>query len=265
MASKSTGKDDVLRDFEEWRKNKPATENPVKGDRGGKTPAVSEDTQYEQSGEQKISAFTVFFTSLLAWVKRAGSAIAALGKSAFLRTAALFAGKEKRAEASEASSKSLAETAIEEDKSGMGEKKHSIWTKIGSFLGQLRARLTGATPRGKKLMVGSVIVGALVVIALIFFAKFEFVTVDAGIDTSAGEAKGATVLIEKNATVMPNDLVVTIFPGGIEGDDQALLIGTVFSFNEETYALYDGEVIWQVPLGDLKGKVVFASATQLLP
>jgi hypothetical protein len=36
----------------------------------------------------------------------------------------------------------------------------------------------------------------------------------------------------------------------------------VFSKNDETYALYDGEVIWQIPIGSIRGKVLFAEATQ---
>lgn len=57
---------------------------------------------------------------------------------------------------------------------------------------------------------------------------------------------------------------MAVQPGSPE-DAPELIIGTVFSSNEETYALYDGEVIWQIPLADLKGKVLFAEATQKLP
>jgi hypothetical protein len=79
-----------------------------------------------------------------------------------------------------------------------------------------------------------------------------------------GEAKGTQVLIQVDAAIAPNDLVVAIQPGSPE-DAPELIIGTVFSSNEETYALYDGEVIWQIPLEDLRGKVIFAEATQKLP
>jgi hypothetical protein len=60
-------------------------------------------------------------------------------------------------------------------------------------------------------------------------------------------------------TAQPEDLVVALLPGG-----QGLLImGSVFSVNDQSYALYDGEVIWQIPLADIKGVVMFANATQI--
>jgi hypothetical protein len=68
------------------------------------------------------------------------------------------------------------------------------------------------------------------------------------------------VFIEKTDTAIQNDLIVALLPGS--GDAKTLIIGTVFSSNEETYALYDGEVIWQIPLADLKGKVLFATALE---
>jgi hypothetical protein len=40
-------------------------------------------------------------------------------------------------------------------------------------------------------------------------------------------------------------------------------MGSVFSVNDQSYALYDGEVIWQIPLADIKGVVMFADATQI--
>jgi hypothetical protein len=53
--------------------------------------------------------------------------------------------------------------------------------------------------------------------------------------------------------------VVALLPGG----QGFLIMGSVFSVNDQSYALYDGEVIWQIPLADIKGVVMFADATQI--
>jgi hypothetical protein len=36
-------------------------------------------------------------------------------------------------------------------------------------------------------------------------------------------------------------------------------MGTVFSKNDETFAVLGDDVVWQVPVGDLRGKVWFAT------
>ena len=144
----------------------------------------------------------------------------------------------------------------------------SVQTSLTSTLKGLpataRAKYNEASARNKKITLATVIAVPVIVIAVILVAKFEFVTPNVGIETSAGPIPGSSVLIEKGATIAPNDLIVAVQPGSPE-DAPELIIGTVFSSNEETYALYDGEVIWQIPVGDLKGKVLFAEATQKLP
>jgi hypothetical protein len=125
----------------------------------------------------------------------------------------------------------------------------------------LLKKFTGAKPHTKKKIVYSAVAASiLVAIAVAVPLKFEFVTPAQGITTSLGSASGHQVFIEKTDTAIQNDLIVALLPGS--GDAKTLIIGTVFSSNEETYALYDGEVIWQIPLADLKGKVLFATALE---
>jgi hypothetical protein len=51
---------------------------------------------------------------------------------------------------------------------------------------------------------------------------------------------------------------------GVDQDTnkEILVIGTVFSKNDQTYALYDGEVIWQITAEQIRGIVLFAEATE---
>jgi hypothetical protein len=113
----------------------------------------------------------------------------------------------------------------------------------------------------------SIILGGVGVVLLglvIFtFARFQVVTVAQGIETTLGASGERSVLIAKASEADRNDLVVAVLPGaGVDGKE-VLIMGTVFSENDETYALYDGEVIWQIPLTDIRGMVMFAQATQV--
>lgn len=112
----------------------------------------------------------------------------------------------------------------------------------------------------------SIILGGvgIVVLGLVIFsfARFQVVTVAQGIETTLGASEERTVLIAKASEAERNDLIVAVLPGsGVEGKE-VLILGSVFSENGETYAVYDGEVIWQIPLSDLRGMVMFASATE---
>lgn len=99
----------------------------------------------------------------------------------------------------------------------------------------------------------------IVVLSLSLIIRFDVVTASQGIDTTLGSSVNRTVIIDTAVTAQPEDLVVALLPGG-----QGLLImGSVFSVNDQSYALYDGEVIWQIPLADVKGVVMFADATQI--
>lgn len=103
----------------------------------------------------------------------------------------------------------------------------------------------------------------LIVLLIVGFANFAFVTTAQGIKTTLGSSENRTVLIAKGSNASQSDLVVAVLPGTGDIDNEQLIMGTVFSLNDETYALYDGEVIWQIPLDDLRGTVLFASATQV--
>ena len=114
----------------------------------------------------------------------------------------------------------------------------------------------------KPIILGAVGAAALglVVVGLV---RFQFVTVDQGIETTLGDAAGRTVLVSKATEANPNDLIVAVLPGSAASGEEAIIMGSVFSENDETYAIYDGEVIWQIPLSDVRGIVLFAQATQL--
>jgi hypothetical protein len=102
----------------------------------------------------------------------------------------------------------------------------------------------------------------IVTILTLGLINFTFVTVNGGIETTLGSSDNRTVLIVRADDVERSDLVVAVLRrAGAEGSD-LLVLGTVFSKNDQTYALYDGEVIWQIPLGNIRGKVLFAKATQ---
>ncbi len=123
-----------------------------------------------------------------------------------------------------------------------------LWGKITAFVGSNK----------KKVILGASAL-VLVVLSLSLIIRFDVVTAAQGIDTTLGSSVNRTVIIDTAVTAQPEDLVVALLPGG-----QGLLImGSVFSVNDQSYALYDGEVIWQIPLADIKGVVMFANATQI--
>jgi len=106
---------------------------------------------------------------------------------------------------------------------------------------------------GTAVMVSIVILGIL---------NFSFVTVNEGIETTLGSSENRTVFMLNADNAERADLVVAVLRrAGADGAD-LLVLGTVFSKNDETYALFDGKVIWQIPLGNIRGKVLFAKATQ---
>lgn len=232
MASKNN----AVENFEEWRKSKKKTDAPE--------PETVEATADTVSDIPVVKPTSTFVNSLMAFFSRASATLGAWVKTSTANIKLAFAPREKGA------------SSEDKPKSGQSDSQ--------GFLETIRATYSDATPRTKKIALSSVIGGVVLIIVIVLLAKFEFVTPDAGIKTSLGSAKGHSVLIEKGASIAPNDLIVAVQPGSPE-DAPELIIGTVFSSNEETYALYDGEVIWQIPVGDLKGKVLFAEATQKLP
>jgi hypothetical protein len=249
MASNNNAVDN----FEQWRKNKASADKPA-----------SEVTEEVVSPESKSSApnrVEPDVSALSAFFAKAAASLAALTKSGVARIKLVVAPKEKAQKTAKAVDQPTQKKTAPKPSSA---EKASLASKLKAFPARARATYSEAAPRNKKITVVSVIAGAVLVIAIVLLTKFELVTPDGGIKTSLGSAKGTTVLIEKGAAIAPNDLIVAVQPGSPE-DAPELIIGTVFSSNEETYALYDGEVIWQIPLADLKGKVLFAEATQKLP
>lgn len=105
--------------------------------------------------------------------------------------------------------------------------------------------------------------GAVVVVAASYVAlAFDNITVSEGIRTSTGPGDGQSVLVMKTTSADQGDLVVGVMPGTGDDFETEYVMGTVFSSNEETYAIYDGEVVWQVPISQLTGKVLFSKPDQ---
>ena len=94
--------------------------------------------------------------------------------------------------------------------------------------------------------------------------RFDFVTATQGIDTTLGISANRGFVLDTADDVAPNDLVAALLPNSAEESLDGVLIGTVFSENTETVAVYDGEVIWQIPVGNVLGTVLFATATESL-
>lgn len=105
---------------------------------------------------------------------------------------------------------------------------------------------------------------ALVVVGLVIFLliKFHFVTVTQGIETTAGAAAGKVVLVDALSNPKQGDLILGNIASGVMGTPEKTVMGTVFTSNAETYAVYDGKVIWQLPKSKLVGKVMFLEPTQ---
>jgi hypothetical protein len=110
-----------------------------------------------------------------------------------------------------------------------------------------------------------IVVGVLLIVVSTYgFTRFDFVTASQGIDTTFGASANLTVIVDSTKDVAPQDLVAAKLPQ-VSGDGvDGVLIGTVFSENTETVAVYDGDVIWQIPVGDILGTVMFATATESL-
>lgn len=112
-------------------------------------------------------------------------------------------------------------------------------------------------PAAKILVIAA---GSLVLAAVGYgLLSIDSVTISEGIATNRGPGNGQTVLIDKTTTANQGDLVVGVMPGTSGTEDEKYVMGTVFSSNDETYAVYDGNVVWQVPIKELRGKVLFAT------
>lgn len=117
--------------------------------------------------------------------------------------------------------------------------------------------------KNKKLVL--VVAGAAVVLAVAItgFVRLEVVTVTKGIPLVSGKSTGTTVMIDKFAEVTRGDVIVGVLPG-TEKSEKKTIMGSIFSQNDQTYALFDGEVIWQLPIKDLVGKALFVEPKKKL-
>lgn len=141
-----------------------------------------------------------------------------------------------------------------ETRSPSPQPKISRSDAIDSKSGSTRTRL--AVLAGASLL--------LVAASTYGYVRFDIVTAAQGIETNFGNSVDRTVIVDTVVDVAPNDLVAALLPGSSADGESAVLIGTVFSENTETVAVYDGDVIWQIPVGDILGTVLFASATESL-
>jgi hypothetical protein len=106
--------------------------------------------------------------------------------------------------------------------------------------------------------------GATLVVALglTLLVNFSSVTVKSGIETTLGSSDNRSVLTLKASDANQGDLLVASLGVDQDTNQEILVIGTVFSKNDQTYALYDGEVIWQITAEQIRGIVLFAEATE---
>jgi hypothetical protein len=104
--------------------------------------------------------------------------------------------------------------------------------------------------------------GVTVAVVVAVLVNISYLTVTTGIETNLGTSENRTVLTLKANDANQGDLLVASLGLDNETNEEILVIGTVFSKNDQTYALYDGEVIWQITAEQIRGKVLFAEATE---
>lgn len=114
----------------------------------------------------------------------------------------------------------------------------------------------------KRLAVLASSLTTVVGLVLAAFLNFTNLTVASGIETTLGPSDNRSVFVVKASDAGQGDLIVASLSIDSETGQELLIIGTVFSKNEQSYALYDGEVIWQISAEQIRGKVLFAEATQ---
>lgn len=105
-------------------------------------------------------------------------------------------------------------------------------------------------------------IGLVIAISLTVLVSFTNLTVSSGIDTTLGASENRTFLTLRASDASQGDLLVASLGLDSNSNQEILVIGTVFSKNDETYALFDGEVIWQVTSEQIRGIVLFAEATE---
>jgi hypothetical protein len=93
--------------------------------------------------------------------------------------------------------------------------------------------------------------------------NFSSVTVTSGIETNLGSSENRSVLTLKASDANQGDLLVASLGVDQDTNQEILVMGTVFSKNDQSFALYDGEVIWQITAEQIRGIVLFAEATEV--
>lgn len=201
----------------------------------------------DSSGKPQRSFLAGFFESVQKFLSKIWHSIKTFSSRIFVSIKGVFS--RKTSEDTENLSASEPDTSNEStDEVTQSPSVSGLWEKIVEFLRNNK----------KKVILGASAL-VLVVLSLSLILRFEIVTANQGIDTTLGSSENRTVIIDTAVTAQPEDLVVALLPGG----QGFLIMGSVFSVNDQSYALYDGEVIWQIPLADIKGVVMFADATQI--
>lgn len=133
-----------------------------------------------------------------------------------------------------------------------------VFTKVASKSKDL---LKGKVKKSVVVIAG----GATLVVALglTLLLNFSPVTVTSGIETTLGSSENRSVLTIQASDANQGDLLVASLGVDQDTNQEILVMGTVFSKNDQTYALYDGEVIWQITADQIRGKVLFAEATEV--
>ena len=201
----------------------------------------------DSSGRPQRSFLAGFFESVQKFLSKIWHSITTFSSRIFVSIKGVFS--RKTSEDTENLNASEPDTSKEStDEATQSPSLSGLWEKIVEFLRNNK----------KKVILGASAL-VLVVLSLSLILRFEIVTANQGIDTTLGSSENRTVIIDTAVTAQPEDLVVALLPGG----QGFLIMGSVFSVNDQSYALYDGEVIWQIPLADIKGVVMFADATQI--
>ena len=133
-----------------------------------------------------------------------------------------------------------------------------VFTKVAS---KSRDLFKGKVKKSVVVIAG----GATLVVALglTLLLNFSSVTVTSGIETTLGSSENRSVLTIQASDANQGDLLVASLGVDQDTNQEILVMGTVFSKNDQTYALYDGEVIWQITADQIRGKVLFAEATEV--
>jgi hypothetical protein len=125
---------------------------------------------------------------------------------------------------------------------------------------KLKSRFWNRVNKPLVFVLGSIGITAAVLLSILF--NFSYLTVTNGIDTTLGTSDNRTVLTLKASDANQGSLIVASLGIDNETDQEILVIGTVFSKNDQSYALYDGEVIWQISAEQIRGIVLCAEATE---